>query len=145
VLPVPVLIRMAAHAYNYLLLFDDAKQCQLFKGRDTRLATKEQRLVLYATERGCTRPGAAIPAYWCEAHHATQDWAHGGRTNIPDLTLACPPDNRLVKRDGWTTRKNTKGETEWIPPPHLDRGQPRVNTYYHPEKLLRDDDDEPAA
>ncbi len=39
------------------------------------------------------------------------------------------------------------------PPPHLDRGQTRTNTYWHPEKLLRhsdedgdddDDDDEPA-
>jgi hypothetical protein len=26
--------------------------------------------------------------------------------------------------------------------PHLDRGQPRTNTYHHPEKLLRDGDDD---
>ncbi|WP_412768874.1 hypothetical protein, partial [Mycobacterium canetti] len=25
----------------------------------------------------------------------------------------------------------------------LDHGQPRINTFHHPEKLLRDDDDEP--
>ncbi|ORA79650.1 HNH endonuclease, partial [Mycobacterium malmoense] len=30
----------------------------------------------------------------------------------------------------------------WIPPAHLDRGQPRTNTYWHPEKLLRDGDDD---
>ncbi|WP_438502196.1 hypothetical protein, partial [Mycobacterium arosiense] len=30
---------------------------------------------------------------------------------------------------------------QWIPPPHLDRGQPRTNTFHHPEKLLRDQDD----
>ncbi|WP_431739709.1 hypothetical protein, partial [Mycobacterium mantenii] len=29
-------------------------------------------------------------------------------------------------------------ETQWIPPPHLDRGQPRTNTFHHPEKLLGD-------
>jgi hypothetical protein len=31
------------------------------------------------------------------------------------------------------------------PPTHLDRGQPRTNTYHHPEKLLHpdNDDDEP--
>jgi hypothetical protein len=28
------------------------------------------------------------------------------------------------------------------PTPHLDRGQPRTNTYWHPEKLLRREDDE---
>ncbi|WP_237741457.1 hypothetical protein, partial [Mycobacterium canetti] len=41
------------------------------------------------------------------------------------------------------TRKNTHGDTEWLPPAHLDHGQPRINTFHHPEKLLRDDDDEP--
>ncbi|ETB54525.1 HNH endonuclease, partial [Mycobacterium avium subsp. paratuberculosis 10-8425] len=52
-----------------------------------------------------------------------------------------------------TTHKNAKGETEWIPPPHLDRNQPRTNTFHHPEKLLRgenggeddDGDDDEAA
>jgi Domain of unknown function (DUF222) len=38
-LPVKALIRMAAHAHNYLLLFDKARRCQLYKGRSTRLAT----------------------------------------------------------------------------------------------------------
>jgi len=46
---------------------------------------------------------------------------------------------------GWTTRKNTRGDTEWIPPPHLERGQPRTNTYHHPEKLFRQDDDDGDA
>jgi hypothetical protein len=35
------------------------------------------------------------------------------------------------------------GNTEWIPPPHLDHGQPRTNDFHHPEELLRavDQDD----
>ncbi|MBZ4515903.1 hypothetical protein GBQ21_12840, partial [Mycobacterium avium subsp. hominissuis] len=37
----------------------------------------------------------------------------------------------------WTTHKNARGETQWLPPPHLDRNQPRTNTFHHPEKLLR--------
>jgi hypothetical protein len=51
----------------------------------------------------------------------------------------------MLNPHGWTTRKNTHGDTEWIPPPHLDRGQPRTNTYWHPEKLLQpeEDDDDP--
>jgi|GEM_PF-6262052 len=39
----------------------------------------------------------------------------------------------------------TSGITETLPPAHQDHGQPRTNTYHHPEKLLQDhdsDDDE---
>jgi Domain of unknown function (DUF222)/HNH endonuclease len=143
-LPVKDVIRMGAQAYNFLLLFDNAKPCELYKGRSTRLATPAQRLVLYASERGCTRPGCDIPAYWCQIHHV-EEWSKGGRTDIDNLTLACGPDNRDVDDDGWSTRKNAKdGTTEWIPPPHLDRGQRRRNDYHHPERMLGDDeDDEP--
>ena len=141
-LPVPTLIRMAAHAYNFLLVLDKAKPLQLYKGRSTRLATPAQRLVLYALERGCTKPGCDAPPYWCQVHHATTDWAHGGRTNIDDLTLACGPDNRLVTDGDWKTKKRDDGTTEWIPPPELDHGQPRTNTYHHPEHMLEDEEDE---
>ncbi|MFZ0832223.1 MAG: HNH endonuclease signature motif containing protein [Mycobacterium sp.] len=140
-LPTTDLIRMAAHAYNFLLVFDQAKPLQLYKGRSTRLATPAQRLVLYATEAGCTRPGCDAPPYWCQTHHATKDWAAGGNTNIDDLTLACGPDNRLVTDGGWKTRKRKDGTTEWIPPPQADHGQPRTNTYWHPEKMLDNDND----
>ncbi len=132
---------MASHAYNYLLIFDKAKPLELYRGRDTRLATPAQRLVLYALERGCSHPGCTVPAYWCQGHHADKDWAEGGQTNIDELTLACGPDNRLVEDGGWRTRKRKDGTTEWIPPPHLDRGQRRTNTYFHPEKMLADDED----
>jgi Domain of unknown function (DUF222) len=141
-LPITDVIRMSAHAYHYLLLFDDPKRIELFKGRTTRCATKEQRLVLYALDRGCTRPGCTAPPYWCQVHHAVKDFAKGGQTNIDELTLACGPDNRLVDEKGWTTRKNHNRETEWIPPPHLDKGQPRTNSYFHPEKLLPEEDDD---
>lgn len=66
----------------------------------------------------------------------------GGLTNITDETLACPPHNRLVTEGGWRTRKRKDDRTEWIPPPHLDTGQPRVNRYHHPQEFLADDKDE---
>ena len=119
-------------------MFDNAKRCELYKGRSTRLATPAQRLVLYATECGCTHPGCDVPAYWSQVHHATKDWADGRHTDIDNLTLACGPDNRLVKDSGWKTRKRKDGTTEWIPPPRLDRGQRRTNTFFHPEKMLGD-------
>ncbi|VAZ76842.1 hypothetical protein LAUMK4_03225 [Mycobacterium persicum] len=63
------------------------------------------------------------------------------RTDIDELTLACGVDNRLAEK-GWRTRKNTRGDTEWIPPAHLDRGQPPTNPYHHPERFLSDRDDD---
>jgi len=103
--------------------------------------------VLYATERGCTHPGCDVPANWCQVHHVN-DWRRGGPTDIDNLTLACGPDNRLADQNGWRTRKNAKGETEWLPPPDLhphNLGQPRTNTYHHPEKLLPDDEQDGEA
>ncbi len=140
--PISDLIRMASHANHYLALFDGAKPLALYHTR--RLASPAQRIMLYARDRGCTRPGCTAPAYHSEVHHVS-GWKNTGRTDIGDLTLACGIDNRLVEDGGFTTRTNAKGETEWLPPAHLDHGQPRINRYHHPEKLLipGDDDDEP--
>ncbi len=97
----------------------------------------------HATDRGCTFPGCTVPGYGCQVHHAQTDWANGGQTNITDEALACGPHNRLVTEHGWRTRKRKDGRTEWIPPPHLDGGQTRVNDYHHPDNyLVNNDDDE---
>ena len=72
------------------------------------------------------------------------EWAAHHRTDIDTLTFACRPDHRLLEEEGWTTRKNADGITEWIPPPHLDFGKPRTNGYWHPERYFRmnaEDDD----
>lgn len=52
--------------------------------------------------------------------------------------LACGPDNRKVGPKGWRTRR-VDGRTQWIPPPALDTGQPRVNDFHHPQRLLLGD------
>ena len=50
---------------------------------------------------------------------------------------------RRSARQVLQTRKRKDGRTEWIPPPHLDTGQARVNNYHHPERyLIPDDNDE---
>ncbi|MBC9074045.1 DUF222 domain-containing protein, partial [Mycobacterium canettii] len=138
-LPMADVIRMASHAHHYLAIFDHGTPLALYHTK--RLASPAQRIMLFARDRGCTKPGCDAPAYHSQAHHV-QGWASTRRTDITDLTLACGPDNRLAEK-GWITRKNTHGDTEWLPPPHLDHGQPRTNTFHHPEKLLHDDDDEP--
>ncbi|GBG35738.1 HNH endonuclease signature motif containing protein [Mycobacterium montefiorense] len=136
-LPMRDLIRMAGHAYHYLAVFDEHQSRPLYLGRSRRVATPDQRVVLYAKDRGCTHPGCDAPGHWCEVHHV-DDWAAGGVTDVDNLTLACKPHHKLVGM-GWRTRKLANGRTEWIPPPQLDIGA-RTNDYHHPERLLGDDE-----
>jgi hypothetical protein len=135
-------IRLASQAHHYLVIYDKHTRQPLYCGRAKRFATPAQRIVLHALDRGCTRPGCTAPGYWCQVHHVDGWVGADGETNINKLTLACGPDNRAVEKQGWTTRKRDDGRTEWIPPPHLDTGQARVNDYHHPEKYLKPEDDD---
>ncbi len=143
-LPMSTVIRLASMSYHYLAVFDHHTSMPLYLGRTKRIATPGQRIVLHAKDRGCTHPGCTVPGYGCQVHHAEKDWAEGGLTNVDDLTLACKPHNLLVESGGWRTRKRKDGTTEWIPPPHLDSGQARVNHYHHPERYLLEDGNDAA-
>ena len=132
-------IRMAGHAHHYLAIFDKGRALALYHTK--RLASPAQRIVLYAKDRGCSHPGCDVPGYLTEVHHVTP-WSQCRETDINDLALCCGPHHKLADQ-GWTTRKRSDGVTEWVPPGQLDRGQPRINSYHHPEKLLQDDADDP--
>ena len=139
-LPMRDVIAQAAAAHPYLVVFDDHTEEPLYLGRAKRLATKAQRIVLLARDRGCTAPGCTAPGAWCEAHH-DRGWTAGkAPTNINELSLACPADNKKNEKTGWTTRKRKDGRTEWLPPPNLDTGQTRVNNYHHPQRYLIPDE-----
>ena len=142
-LPMRDVIRLASQSHHYLVIYDKHTREELYCGRAKRFATPGQRIVLYALDRGCTRPGCTVPGYWSQVHHVDGWAAADGPTDINKLTLACGPDNRLIEEGRWTTRKRKDGRTEWIPPPHLDTGQSRVNDYHHPEKYLLPEDDDP--
>jgi len=132
-LPMSDVIRLGRHAHHYLAVFDKGEAVALYHTK--RLASPGQRIVLYAKDRGCSAPGCDVGGYYCEVHHIT-DYAHCQTTDIDGLTFACGPHHRMLRPSGWTTRKHTNGDTEWIPPPHLERDQPRINTFHHPEELL---------
>ncbi|HXO23694.1 MAG TPA: HNH endonuclease signature motif containing protein, partial [Streptosporangiaceae bacterium] len=85
--------------------------------------------------RGCSFPGCPVPAHLCQTHHCNP-YATDPVTDINDLTLACGPNHKLAEQ-GWTTRKNARGDTEWIPPPHLDRGSPGSTPSTTPRSLSR--------
>jgi Domain of unknown function (DUF222) len=67
-LPMRDVIRLAGQAHHYLAVFNQHTQVPLYLGRSHRLASPGQRIVLYATDRGCTRPGCT-GARW---HPATR-------------------------------------------------------------------------
>jgi hypothetical protein len=136
--PMRDVIRMAAHAWWCLAVFDDVSGRPLHFGRTRRCANPDQRLVLAYRHRGCTFPGCRVPAYGCQAHHGTRDFAEGGCTDIEDLVPACGPHNRYVTEKGWKTVIHDEGRVEWIPPPGLDTGQARTNIYHHPETIMGD-------
>src|SRR5271156_3885533 len=138
-LPMTDVIRLARHAHHYLAIFDKGRAIGLYHTK--RLASPGQRIVLYAKDRGCSHPGCDTASYFCEVHHVT-DYSICHTTDIDDLTFGCGSHHSIVQPGGWQTRKRKDGRTEWIPPPHLERGQPRVNLLHHPEQLLGNADDE---
>jgi len=137
ILPMSDVIRLARHARHYLAIFDGGTALALYHTK--RLASPAQRIVLYAKDRGCTAPGCTVPGYYSEVHHVI-GYAECRCTDVNNLTFGCGTQHGIIQPGKWSTRKNARGDTEWIPPPHLDRGQPRTNTYWHPEKLLRTED-----
>jgi len=136
-LPIRDLIRMAAPAYHYLTIFDGVTGRALWLGRTKRIASADQRIVLYAKDRGCTHPGCDMPGYLCEVHHV-DDWAQGGPTDIDNLTFACAPHHKLLDK-GWRTTKLTNGRTQWIPPPQLELPS-ATNDFHHPEWFFDEPD-----
>jgi hypothetical protein len=58
-------------------------------GRTRRLYNGAQRKALTLRHRQCQAEGCSIPATWCEAHHAGQPWAAGGKTDLGDAQLLC--------------------------------------------------------
>ena len=110
----------------------------LYLGRASRLASRAQRLALFARDRGCTAPGCTRPFSRTQAHHIP-DWAHGGPTDINHLGAACGGDNRKVhrRRGGWETEIIESG-------PHAGRvgwrptgssGEWQINPIFWPELL----------
>ncbi len=76
-LPMADVIRMTSHAHHYSpasgrypqAIFDHGTPLALYHTK--RLASPAQRIMLFANDRGCTKPGCDAPAYHSQAHHVT--------------------------------------------------------------------------
>ncbi|AFM19576.1 protein of unknown function DUF222 [Mycolicibacterium chubuense NBB4] len=135
-LPMRDLIRMATDAIHYLAVFDDHSDRPLYLGRQTRIATTDQRIICYSRDGGCTRPGCLEPGYHSEVHHST-DWARGGRTDADVLYFACGPDHKLLTDGHWTAAVTERGRLAWTD----GTSSPGVNRAHQPDELLRGDPD----
>lgn len=141
-IPISDALPLAERSQPWLAVFDHAGR-PLHLGRTKRLASRDQRLALIATLKGCTRPGCAAPASLCAVHHVL-DYRKHGTTDITNLTLACDSCHALVHDGpgGWKTRTQPAGapyagRTAWIAPPHIDPTQtPRINHRHHAAELL---------
>jgi len=142
-MPIPDLIRLAAHAHHYLIVYREHTAEPLYLGRTKRLASKAQRLVMLSRDRGCTMPNCPVAGIDCEGMHADMDWARGGLTDITGLGLGCGSDNQLAFETGWATSIGKDGRVHWHPPPLLDVGQDTLNHFHHPEELLEPRDEDP--
>ena len=137
-LPMRDVIRMAADAIHYLAVFDDHTGRPLYLGRQTRIATTDQRIICYARDGGCTRPDCLQPGYHCEVHHSP-DWNPAGRSDADALFFACGPDHAEVTKGHLTTHVTAEGRLAWS-----DGTTPeRINHAHHPDELLRGDPDPP--
>ena len=130
--PMRDVIRMAADAIHFLAVFDDHTERPIYLGRQKRIATADQRIICYARDGGCTRPGCTEPGYRCEVHHCP-DWADDGATDADMLFFCCGPDHTAVSEGRWHTGITDSGRLAWS----NDTYPSAVNRLHHPEELLR--------
>jgi hypothetical protein len=136
-LPMQDLIRMAGKAIHYLAVFDDHTSRPLYLGRQSRIATPDQRLICHARDRGCTHPNCLEPGYRCEVHHCP-DWVRGGQSDADKLFFACGSHHGRASR-GELDTKVMAGRLGWTD----GTGMAKVNHAHHPDELLGNAPDPP--
>jgi hypothetical protein len=137
-LPMRDVVRLASDGIHYLAVFDNHSERPIYLGRQTRIATADRRIICYARDGGCTRPGCLAPGYHSEVHHSP-DSSPDGRTDADCLFFACPPDHKLVSEGHYQTAVTDTGRLAWT-----DGTQPPdINHAHHPEELLHGNTDPP--
>ncbi|WP_426247101.1 DUF222 domain-containing protein [Nocardioides sp. LHG3406-4] len=82
-------------------------------GRSARLFNPSQRKALRLRDATCRALGCDIPAAWCEAHHANDPWAHGGRTDLADGQLLCSFHHRRAHDPGYAHSRLPNGDVRF--------------------------------
>lgn len=79
-------------------------------GRGSRLFSAAQRKAMAARDRCCRAEGCTVPAAWCEAHHAGQPWARGGRTDLAEGVLLCSWHHHRAHDPGYQAERLPNGD-----------------------------------
>ena len=106
--------RIACASGTVPLVFDDAGQA-INVGREHRLFTARQRLVLAARDGGCRWPECDRPPSWTEAHHVEHWHRDRGRTDIADGILLCRHHHLLLHNNNWSIERD--GDGYWLSAP----------------------------
>ncbi|MBC7591996.1 MAG: DUF222 domain-containing protein [Salinibacterium sp.] len=102
------------------LLFDEGQPLDV--GRDQRLFTYRQRVVLAARDGGCRIQGCDRPPSWTEAHHINHWVRDEGRTDVLNGILLCRHHHLVLHNNHWEIRR--RGSEYWlVPPPDIDPDQ----------------------
>ena len=79
-------------------------------GRSRRLFSPGQRKAMAVRDRTCRASGCDIPAAWCEAHHATDPWSRGGKTDLADGVLLCSWHHHRAHDDSYLHTRLPNGD-----------------------------------
>ncbi len=107
-------------------------------GRQSRIATPDQRLICHARDRGRTHPNCLEPGYRSEVHHLP-GLVKRRQSDADTLFFACGSHHGRVSRGELHTSVTTAGRLSWTD----GTGLPQVNRAHHPDELLRNDPDLP--
>ncbi len=79
-------------------------------GRSRRLFSPAQRKAMAVRDQRCRAEGCTVPAAWCEAHHATDPWARGGRSDLADGVLLCSWHHHRAHDPRYDARRTAEGD-----------------------------------
>lgn len=79
-------------------------------GRESRLFSKAQRIVMGIRDKGCRAETCDRPPSWCEAHHLTSPWSKGGKTDLADGALLCGHHHRLAHHPDYDHTRLPNGD-----------------------------------
>ncbi len=97
----------------------DTSGTPLDLGREQRLDSARQKLVMAVRDGGCLWPGCDRPPAYCEAHHGAH-WAEGGATDCNSGVLLCRYHHLHLHNTGWRIEPITGGGFVLHPPPGMN-------------------------
>jgi hypothetical protein len=65
-------------------------------------------------DRTCPAEGCDIQSAWCEAHHAGQPWADGGRTDLADGVILRPFHHHRAHDPTWDPSRLPNGDVRYV-------------------------------